>query len=129
MHLIWNKKAKFCNTKPVVYYVEKHGLCVLLIVVICGVFWGEGGNKIPQQTFLLIFTGGKKLQETLDKQLEPFSKQYRNLTTEKFIVIVVNNYVKFLEFYVILVKMNVETYISYIYYMAQGRHTRIFGLR
>lgn len=32
--------------------------------------------------------GGKKLQETLDKQLEPFSKQYRNLATEKFIVIV-----------------------------------------
>lgn len=68
-------------------------------------------NKILLQTFLLIFTGGKKLQETLDKQLEPFSKQYRNLATEKFIVIVVNNYVKFLEFYVIWVKMNVETYI------------------
>lgn len=87
---------------------------VFNVFVVLGVFFGGGdvvGNEIPQHTFLLIFTGGKRLQETLDKQLEPFSKQYKNLATEKFIVIVVNDLHNFLEFHVILVKINVKIYI------------------
>lgn len=93
--------------------LKKHGLHVLLMFLLFwGFFWGGVvGNEIPQHTFLLIFTGGKRLQETLDKQLEPFSKQYKNLATEKFIVIVVNDLHNFLEFHVILVKINVKIHI------------------
>ncbi|XP_061163403.1 ankyrin repeat domain-containing protein 27-like isoform X2 [Saccostrea echinata] len=40
------------------------------------------------KAFLFGSHGGKRLQDTLDRQLDSFSKQYRNLASEKFIVIV-----------------------------------------
>ncbi|XP_055997855.1 ankyrin repeat domain-containing protein 27-like isoform X5 [Ostrea edulis] len=45
------------------------------------------------KAYLFGHHGGKRLQESLEKQLESFSKQYRNLAAEKFIVIV--NYESF----------------------------------
>ncbi|XP_062614913.1 ankyrin repeat domain-containing protein 27-like [Saccostrea cucullata] len=62
----------------------------------------SGGNQQTEKTvqetiprsfeqckaFLFGNHGGKRLQDTLDRQLESFCKQYRNLASGKFIVIV-----------------------------------------